>query len=71
MNLTLEKVLISGERYTGAIAGFSSGSIENCSVLNGRVIGKGIGECRIYIKNQSGTINHEVRVTVKKGNKFW
>ncbi len=37
----------------------------------GYIVGKGIGECRIYIKNQSGTINHELRVTVKKGNKFW
>ena len=39
--------------------------------LGGYIVGKNIGECKIYIKNQSGSINRELRVSVRKGKKFW
>lgn len=42
--LTLENVLISGGRFTGAVAGYSSGLIENCTVGGGRVIGNSANE---------------------------
>ncbi len=37
----------------------------------GYVLGKNLGECKIYIKNQSGTISRELKVSVKKSKKFW
>lgn len=37
----------------------------------GYILGKNIGECKIYIKNQSGSISRELRVTVKRSKKFW
>jgi len=43
-NLVLEEVLISGERFTGAVAGYSSGCISGCTVRSGRVIGKSRNE---------------------------
>ena len=37
----------------------------------GYVLGKGLGECKIYIKNQSGSVSRELKVSVKKSKKFW
>ena len=37
----------------------------------GYIIGKGIGECKIFIKSENGSISRELRVTVKKNRKFW
>ena len=37
----------------------------------GYVFGKAVGECKIYIKNSSGSISRELRISVKKGRKFW
>ena len=37
----------------------------------GYVLGKNLGECKIYIKNQSGSLSRELRVSVKKSKKFW
>ena len=37
----------------------------------GYVFGKAAGECKIYIKNSSGSISRELRISVKKGRKFW
>ncbi len=37
----------------------------------GYVVGNGAGECKIYIKNPSGSVTTELRVTVKKNRKFW
>lgn len=37
----------------------------------GYILGKSIGECKIYIKNQSGSISRELRVTVRKGKRLW
>ncbi len=37
----------------------------------GYILGKSVGECRIYVKNQSGSISRELRVTVRKSKKFW
>lgn len=39
--------------------------------LGGYIVGKNIGECKIYIKNQNGSINRELHVSVRKGKKFW
>ena len=36
----------------------------------GYVIGKNSGGCKIYIRNQSGSISRELKVSVKKGKKF-
>lgn len=43
-NLTLENVSVSGERYSGALAGYSAGRIEDCTVAGGRIIGRSEGE---------------------------
>lgn len=43
-NLTLENVLITGGRYSGAAAGYSAGRIENCTVQGGRIIGNAVYE---------------------------
>lgn len=40
-NLTVRNVLVTGGRYTGAVAGYSAGVIEGCAVSGGRVIGTG------------------------------
>lgn len=37
----------------------------------GYVLGRGLGECKIYIKNQSGSVSRELKVSVKKSKKFW
>lgn len=37
----------------------------------GYVIGKNIGDCKIFIKNQSGSISRELKVSVRKSKKFW
>lgn len=37
----------------------------------GYVLGKNSGECKIYIKNQSGSVSRELKVLVKKSKKFW
>lgn len=37
----------------------------------GYVIGKGIGECKIYIKSQNGNASRELRVVVRKGRRSW
>lgn len=37
----------------------------------GYVLGKNPGECKIYIKNQSGSVSRELRVSVKKSKRFW
>ncbi len=37
----------------------------------GFVIGKGIGECRIFIRNQDGSISRELRVMVKRSRRGW
>lgn len=37
----------------------------------GYVIGKGIGECRIFIKTQNGSHSRELRVTVRRGRRAW
>ena len=42
-NLTLENAMVSGGRYSGALAGYSAGRIENCTVSGGRIIGR--SEC--------------------------
>lgn len=36
----------------------------------GYILGKNVGECKIYIKNQSGSLSRELFVTVKKG-RLW
>lgn len=36
----------------------------------GYIIGKNLGECKIYIKDQSGSVSRELRVSVKKSKKF-
>ena len=37
----------------------------------GYVLGKNVGDCKIYIKNQSGSISRELKVSVRKSKKFW
>lgn len=37
----------------------------------GYILGKSAGECKIYIKNHSGSISRELKVTVKKNRKLW
>ena len=37
----------------------------------GYILGKNIGDCKIYIKNQSGSISRELKVSVKKNKKVW
>lgn len=37
----------------------------------GCIIGRKAGECRVYIKNQSGSISRELKVIVKKNRRFW
>lgn len=37
----------------------------------GYILGKSVGECKIYIKNQSSSISRELRVTVRKGKRLW
>lgn len=37
----------------------------------GYILGKSIGECKIYIKNLCGSISRELRVTVRKGKRLW
>lgn len=37
----------------------------------GYVIGKGIGECKIYIKSPNSNISRELRVAVRKGRRSW
>lgn len=37
----------------------------------GYIIGKTVGNCKIYVRNQSGSISRELRVTVRKNRKFW
>lgn len=37
----------------------------------GYILGKNVGNCKIYIKNQSGSISRELKVSVKKSRKFW
>ena len=37
----------------------------------GYVIGKGVGECKIYIKNPNSDISRELRVAVRKGRRSW
>lgn len=37
----------------------------------GYILGKSLGDCKIYIKNQSGSISRELKVSVKKSKKFW
>lgn len=37
----------------------------------GYVIGKGIGECKIYIKSPNSNVSRELRVTVRKGRRSW
>lgn len=37
----------------------------------GYILGKNAGECKIFIKNQSGSISRELRVTVRKGKRLW
>lgn len=36
----------------------------------GYVLGKAVGDCKIYIKNQSGTVSRELKVSVRKGKRF-
>ncbi len=43
-NLTLIDPQVSGTRYTGGIAGYSAGSIENCAVMGGRIFGESVAE---------------------------
>ena len=37
----------------------------------GYVIGKGIGECKIYIKSPNSNVTRELGVTVRKGRRSW
>lgn len=37
----------------------------------GYILGKSAGECKIYIKNQNGSVSREVKVTVKKSKRLW
>ena len=37
----------------------------------GYVLGKNVGDCKIYIKNQCGSISRELKVSVRKSKKFW
>ncbi|MCD8048544.1 MAG: Ig-like domain-containing protein [Clostridia bacterium] len=37
----------------------------------GYVLGKSAGCCKIYVKDQSGSISRELTVSVKKSKKFW
>ncbi len=37
----------------------------------GYILGKNIGECKIFVRNQSGSISRELRVTVRKGKRLW
>ena len=37
----------------------------------GYVLGKNVGDCKIYIRNQSGSISRELKVSVRKSKKFW
>lgn len=36
----------------------------------GYVLGKNVGDCKIYIKNQSGSISRELKVSVRKSKRF-
>lgn len=35
----------------------------------GYILGRGLGECKIYIKNQNGSVSREIKVSVKKRKK--
>ena len=59
-NLTVRNACISGSRYTGGIAGYSAGRIENCRVLGGRIEGKGIGVFSSATGGIAGLSNGEV-----------
>jgi len=37
----------------------------------GYIIGKNPGDCKIYIKDQSGSVSFELKVLVKKNKMFW
>ena len=43
-NLTLTGAFVSGERYTGGIAGYTAGTIMDCMVSDSRVHGKSLNE---------------------------
>ena len=37
----------------------------------GCIVGKGVGECRLYISDTEGAINREIKVSVRRGRRFW
>ena len=60
-----------GRAYGGDFIRAVSSDKNVAEYRGGYIIGKGIGECKIFIKSENGSISRELRVTVKKNRKFW
>lgn len=70
-NVTLENVLVSGERYTGAAAGYSAGLIEQCTVTGGRVIGRSQNQFSVATGGVVGLTDGRVRGCVNLGTRVY
>lgn len=70
-NLVLVNPLVSGGRYTGAVAGYSAGSIERCAVLSGRIIGRSMNEFSIATGGVVGLSSGRIKECVNSGGSVY
>ena len=63
--------IVPEDAYGAELLNVVSSDTSIAEYRGGAIVGKGVGECRLYISDISGNINREVKVSVRRGRRFW